>query len=188
MMELNSDADHLARMKAKEDERQKLLAEREREAEPVAAALREAGIDVSSIWELSGDGLSFPHAVPVLLEQLKRDYPDHVRESILRALATPDARHYWDELVALFEHNTAKLPPSIRYLAALALGASADEKVLDDVIRLVNRKELGFDRAPLLLALVGSKSPKAKMTLLELRADPDLGKEIKKMRRLGRMN
>jgi hypothetical protein len=89
--------------------------------------------------------------------------------------------------VDIFERNTVNLSPSIRYLAALALSGAADDDVLDDVIRLISDTRLGFDRAPLLLALVKSKSSKAKMTLLELRSDPDLGKEVKKMRRIARL-
>jgi len=186
MAELNSDPEYLARKAEKEEARQKLLAQRAKEAAPVVAALRTAGIEVQSIWDLSDGGKAYPEAIPVLFEQLKYDYPDHVREGILRALATPDARGRWDELVGIFEYNTANLSPEIRYVAALALSGAADETVLDDVIRLAQDKRLGFDRVPLLLALVRSKTPKAKMVLLELRDDPDLGKEIKKMRRLER--
>ena len=186
MAELNSDPDHLARVKAQEEARQKLLADRAEEASPVLGVLASAGIEVQSIWELSSGEKTYPTAVPVLLEELKKDYPEHVREAILRALATPDARSRWNELVDIFEKNTVNLPPSIRYLAALVLSGAADDTVLDDVIRLINDKRLGFDRVPLLLALVKSKSSKAKMTLLKLRSDPDLGKEVKKMCRLAR--
>lgn len=187
MAELNADPEYLARKRANEEAHQKLLAQRKEEAAPVVAALQAAGVDVQSIWDLSDGGKSDPRAIPVLFEQLKKQgYPDHVREGIVRALATPYARERWGELVDIFEHNTANLPPAIRYVAALALSGAADDTALDDVIRLINDKRLGFDRAPLLLALIRSKSPKAKMTLLELRSDPDLGKEIKKMRRLER--
>jgi len=186
MADLSTDADYLAQRQAQEEVRQKLLAQRAKEAAPVAAALRAAGVEVQSIWDLSDGGKSDSRAIPVLFEQLKKDYPDHVREGIVQALATPYARKRWGELVDIFEHNTANLSPAIRYVAAVALSGAADDTVLDDVIRLINDKRLGFDRAPLLLALIGSKSSKAKMTLLELRSDPDLGKEIKKMRRLER--
>lgn len=186
MAELNSDPDYLVRKREQEESRQKLLAQRAKEAAPVVAALRAAGVEVQSLWDLSNGGRNDPRATNVLFEELKQDYPDHVREGILRALATPDARIRWDELVNIFEHNTANLSPAIRYVAALTLSGAADDTVLDDVIRLAKDERLGFDRAPLLLALIRSKTPKAKMTLLELRDDPDLGKEIKKMRRLER--
>lgn len=178
--------EYLARKQAQEDAHQKLLEQRAKEAAPVVLALRDAGVIVESIWDLSDGRRPEPKAISVLFDQLKLDYPDHVREGILRALATPHARDRWDELVDIFEHNAVSLSPSIRYVAALALSGAADNTVLDDVIRLVVERRLGFDRAPLLLALVRLKSPKAKMTLMELQNDPDLGKEIKKIRRLKR--
>ncbi|MBO9748787.1 hypothetical protein J7431_16425 [Xanthomonas phaseoli pv. dieffenbachiae] len=176
--------DYLAMRAAKEDARQKAIKEYAEQCAPVVAALRQAGIDVNSIGELGEDGKSYPEAVPVLLEHLAYSYSDDVREGMLRELATPHARKYWGQLVEIFENNTLSLAPEIRYVAALALSGAADDTVLDDVIRLLGDKSLGLDRAPLLIALIRSKSPKAKMKLLELRDDPDLGKQIKTFRRL----
>ncbi|OQP78227.1 hypothetical protein IM53_011560 [Xanthomonas phaseoli pv. dieffenbachiae] len=178
--------DYLAMRAAKEDARQKAIKEYAEQCAPVVAALRQAGIDVNSIGELGEDGKSYPEAVPVLLEHLAYSYSDDVREGMLRELATPHARKYWGQLVEIFENNTLSLAPEIRYVAALALSGAADDTVLDDVIRLLGDKSLGLDRAPLLIALIRSKSPKAKMKLLELRDDPDLGKQIKTFRRLER--
>ncbi|AGI08313.1 hypothetical protein QT562_09260 [Xanthomonas citri pv. citri] len=178
--------DYLAMRAAKEEARQKAVEKYAEQCAPVVAALRQAGVDVNSIGELGKDGKSYPEAVPVLLEHLGYSYSDDVREGILRELATPHARKYWDQLVEIFEKNTLSLAPEIRYVAALALSGAADDTVLDDVIRLLGDKSLGLDRAPLLIALIRSKSPKAKMKLLELRDDPDLGKQIKIFRRLER--
>ncbi|AZR24991.1 hypothetical protein [Xanthomonas vasicola] len=178
--------DYLAMRAAKEDARQKSIEEYVKNSAPVVAALRRAGVNVNSIEELGGNGEYDPRAVPVLLEHVSFDYPNRVREVILRRLATPYARKYWGQLVEIFEKNTLSLAPEIRYVAALALSGAADDTVLDDVIRLLDDKSLGLDRAPLLIALIRSKSPKAKMKLLELRDDPDLGKQIKIFRRLER--
>ncbi|QOY21654.1 hypothetical protein FYK61_09605 [Xanthomonas citri] len=186
MAELNKDEEYLALSRAKELAHQKAIKEYAEQCAPVVAALRQAGIDVNSIGELGEDGKSYPEAVPVLLEHLAYSYSDDVREGMLRELATPHARKYWGQLVEIFEKNTLSLAPDIRYVAALALSGAADDTVLDDVIRLLGDKSLGMDRAPLLLALIRSKSSKAKMTLLELRDDPDLGKQIKTFRRLER--
>ncbi|MBO9739194.1 hypothetical protein J7432_09210 [Xanthomonas axonopodis pv. begoniae] len=186
MAELNKDEQYLALSRAKEMAHQKAIEEYVKNSAPVVAALRRAGVNVNSIEELGGNGECDPRAVPVLLEHVSFDYPNRVREIILRRLATPHARKYWGQLVEIFEKNTLSLAPDIRYVAALALSGAADDTVLDDVIRLLGDKSLGMDRAPLLLALIRSKSSKAKMTLLELRDDPDLGKQIKTFRRLER--
>lgn len=184
MLELSTDPDYLKRMQAQEEARQKFLEERRKVAAPVAEALQKVGVEVESIWQLEENARLDPKAINVLLKQLKEKYPDYVQEAILRALTTPDARGHWDELVAIFEKNAVNLAPSIRYVAALAVGTVADDDVLDDVIRMIKDQRLGADRAPLLLALIRSKTSKAKMLLLELRDDAVLGKEIKKMRRL----
>ncbi|MCC8536222.1 HEAT repeat domain-containing protein [Xanthomonas axonopodis pv. poinsettiicola] len=186
MAELNVDNEYLEMRRARDIAHENSIVAHAKESAPVVAALNLAGVEVNAIWELSEDGRFDEKAVPVLIEQLTHDYSDSVREEMLRGLATPYARAHWDQLVEIFEKNSLHLSPKIRYVAALALSGAADDTVLDDVIRLLGDKSLGMDRAPLLLALIRSKSSKAKMTLLELRDDPDLGKQIKTFRRIER--
>ncbi|WOB26883.1 MULTISPECIES: hypothetical protein [Xanthomonas] len=178
--------DYLAMRAAKDEAHKKLIEDYAKESAPVVAALNLAGVEVNAIWELGEDGKFDKKAIPVLIEQLAHDYSDSIKEEMLRKLATPHARNDWGQLLEIFEKNSLNLSPKIRYVAALALSGAADDTVLDDVIRLLGDKSLGMDRAPLLIALIRSKSPKAKMTLLELRDDPDLGKQIKTFRRLER--
>ncbi|WP_045761764.1 hypothetical protein [Xanthomonas albilineans] len=186
MAELSQDKDFLEMQRARDIAHKKAVEDYARKVAPVIAALRHAGFEVNSIQHLSERGIIDSRAISVLLEHLSYGYSDDVREDILRELATPHARKYWDQLMEIFEKNSLNLAPEIRYVAALALSGAADDTVLDDVIRLLGDKSLGLDRAPLLIALIRSKSPKAKMKLLELRDDPDLGKQIKTFRRLER--
>jgi len=172
----------------KEEERKKLWDAWNRAAEPAVAALHRVGVDVKTIAELLDGRALDPAAVPVLLEHVKNPaYPDQIREQMLRALGSPEARPYWKSIVSMFEKDKASLSPDIRYVAAVALAEIADKSVIDDVMRLVKDRSLGNDRAPLLIALRRSKDPRAKMLLMELRDDPDLGPELKKMRRLSRL-
>ncbi|WP_045760533.1 HEAT repeat domain-containing protein [Xanthomonas albilineans] len=186
MAELSRDKDFLEMQRERDIAHKKSVEEHARQSAPVVAALKQAGVNVDSIGKLGEDGELNPKAIPVLLEHLAYDYSDWIRQVILRKLATPHARKYWDQLMEIFEKNSLNLAPEIRYVAALALSGAADDTVLDDVIRLLGDKSLGLDRAPLLIALIRSKSPKAKMKLLELRDDPDLSKQIKTFRRLER--
>lgn len=185
MAELNSDPEYLARKQAQEEARQKVRDVMAMAEAPLVVALRSAGVDVQSVWDLVSRQ-TYPAAIPILFEHVRRDYPDAIREGILRALATPETLSRWDELVEFFENNALGLLPEQRYVAAVALNGAADDTVIEDVIRLVRNPRFGFDRAPLLFALQRSTNPKAKMLLLELRNDPVLGKEVKKMRRLNR--
>lgn len=93
----------------------------------------------------------------------------------------------WPHLVELYESDTLGLPPQIDYLTAGVLSAAADDTVIDDVIRLASDPNAGFKRVLLLFALKKSRNPRAKMLLNELRSDPVIGKEVKRMRRLERL-
>lgn len=187
MGELSADPEYRARVKAQEEARQQYRGALDSAAGPLVTALRSAGLNVKTLWDLL-DGRKLPAAaISVLLDHVKREhYPDQVKEGMLRALGSPEARSHWADLVEIFGSNTANLSSSIRYVAAVALDGAADDSVIEDVLRLVKDRSLGFDRAPLLLTLKRSRDPRAKALLLELRDDPDLGSEVKKMRRLGK--
>ncbi len=174
--------------------------EQEREAQRMNAAgilaeaeaglvreLRGAGMNVDSVWDLVGWKGDSDAALRVLLAHAPILYPERVREGILRALATPGARTWWPHLVEMYESDTLALPSQIDYLTAGVLSAAADDTVIDDVIRLASDPNAGFKRVLLLLALKKSRNPKAKMLLNELRSDPVIGKEVKRMRRLERL-
>lgn len=187
MAELNSDPEYQAMRARKEEERRQAVEARDKAAQPLVEALRTVGVNVEQVAELLDGRQLDPAIVPVLLEHVKRrEYPDQIREMLLRALGSPVARPYWNELVALFDRNTAQLSPAIHYVAAIALDGAFGEDKIDDVLRLAKNQRLGHARAPLLFTLQRSKDPRAKMLLMELRDDPDLGGEVKKMRRLGK--
>jgi len=180
--------EYVARRTQQDVARQKLRDKMAIAEAPLVAALKAAGANVNSAWDLIDSQEVFPDGVILtLLEHVKKPtYPDEVREGILRALAALGARDYWNELIEFFEANSLSLPPDRRYVAALALAGAADDSVIDDVMRLASDSSLGNDRAPLLLPLLRSKDPRAKMLLLMLRDDPVIGKEIKMIRRLER--
>ena len=90
-------------------------------------------------------------------------------------------------MLRIFETEPSKDTGGLKWAAACALGASADESVVPEVIRLARDATLGSDRAALLEALKRSSSAEAKMALHELRADPVIGKEVKKSRRMERL-
>lgn len=187
LAELQSDSAFLARRLASEKDRKDLESELSKAEEPLIFALQKVGVDVKSVWDLIDRQGGCNQVVDVLLQHVKLDYPDRIREGILRALATPDAIGHWDELMIFFEHNSLSLPPELRYLTAVALNGAANDSVIDDVIRLVSDVRYGFDRMPLLYALQRSENAKAKMALHALRKDPFVGKEVKRLRRQKRL-
>jgi hypothetical protein len=180
--------EYVARRAQQDEARQKQRDKMAIAEAPLVAALKSAGANVNSAWELVDSREIFPGGVILtLLEHVKKPtYPNEIREGMLRALAALGARDHWSELVEFFEANSLSLPSDLRYVAALTLAGSADDSVIDDVMRLVSDSSFGNDRAPLLLPLLRSKDPRAKMLLLKLRDDPGIGKEIKMVRRLAR--
>jgi hypothetical protein len=114
----------------------------------------------------------------VLLEHLQRPYPANVRAGIASALAlaVPEAKFAWDRLVQLYRNEREVWPKS---RLAVALAAIADEETIEDVIELTRDKRNGSSRFLLLSALEKSSNQRAHKTLLELRNDEDLKKEIK---------
>ena len=179
--------EYVALKEQTENDRKKLWEERKKAEVALVSAIRAAGVDVQSVADLVGRKASYSEAIPVLLEHLKQDYPDWVKEYSLRALGIPEARKHWLTLVDFLEKNSLNLPQDIRYVAAIALDGAADESVADDVIRMAADRSLGVSRVPLIFTLQRLKSPRARMLLLELRKDPDIGREVKKLRRLERL-
>jgi hypothetical protein len=155
---------------------------------PIVEDLKKIGIHVQSVWDLVGmESRAYSEAISILLKHVQEKYPERILEGILRALATPAALKHWGELLNLFEFNSAKLPSNIRYLAAVALNGAADDSVINDILRLAADARFGVDRAPLLLTLERSRDPRAKMLLLKLREDKEIGKEVRRMRRILRL-
>lgn len=185
--QLASDPEHQAMLARKEEERRQVWKEWNQAAEPIVEALRDAGVKVQVVADLLDGRKLDPAIIPVLLEHVRRaEYPDQIRDMLLRALGSPVARPYWNELVELFEKNSAQLSPAIHYVAALALDGAFTDAKIDDVLRLAKDQRLSYARVPLLFTLRRSKDPRARMLLLELRDDPSIGSEVKRMWRLDR--
>ena len=184
LAELAADKEYVEMRRAKDEALMKHRAELASAEVPLVEALRLVGLAVSSVWDLVNTAKSYPEAIPVLFEHLHKPYPERIVEGILRALAVPESRPRWKELLAVFEAAPAQQTGGLRWAAGCALGAAADDGVVAEVIRIVGDARYGFDRAALLPALARSKDAKAQMLLQELRDDPILGKEVKKLRRI----
>jgi len=182
MARLEADPDWVAKRAEEESVRQQREAEYRRAEEPLVAELRGAGYAVESAWDLVNTSTPYPEALPILLSHLQRPYPGAVREGIARALAVRPARFGWDVLTRLFRQETEE---RVKDGLAVAIAATADEEVIDEVIALARDRQHGSSRLLLLRALERSKSPRARAALMELGTDPELEKEIQvNLRRL----
>ena len=155
---------------------------------PLLAVLRSAGVELSSIWDLVNTKTAPPpNTVPILLDHLSRDYPDRVREGIARALAIPQARIGWTQLVDHFQKDSDRSGLGAKFAIASALATIADESVMGDLIRLAVDPRHGQNRIPFVRALARASAPRARKALQQLALDADTSAEVKRtLKNLGR--
>ena len=77
---------------ARESKRQAAELRFRAEEEPMIADLAVAGFEVGSVWDLVNTNKSYPAAIPVLLDHLRRPYHERIRNGIIRALTVKDAK------------------------------------------------------------------------------------------------
>jgi HEAT repeat protein len=180
--ELHSDPVWVAHMQERERFRQEQVKRLQAAEVPLVAALKEAGVDVTSSWDLVNTGAKYPEAIPVLLEHLKKDYPKEILEGIARALGVPEARPYRRVILDAYA-NTENNDEDFKIGLGLAVvGATTDED-LSEIIGLIRDSRHGNSRVALLFALKRSRSEEAKRVIEELRNDPVFSTEINSWRK-----
>jgi hypothetical protein len=188
-------ANDFGKVKLTEDEKSRLRAINERRRQeiqrkavewaraeaPLVQELRAAGAQISSVWDLVNTKDRYPQLVPILFAHLDRPYPERVREGIARALAVPEARSRWDELVSRYLAETYTTTTGMKWALHLAIAAAADVTVLDTLIRLACDRRHGRNRALFVDALARIGAPRARAALAELVSDPDLADDVRRV-------
>jgi hypothetical protein len=146
------------------------------EEAPLVADLRDAGYDVTSVWDLVNSSRNYTDATPLLLSHLARPYSTTIREGIARALGAPGAIDHW---AGLLDRYKSEDDLRVKDGLGAALAAIADDSVIDSVLAQVRDSTNGPTRLLLLRAFAKSRAPKARETLVALRSDPFFGKEAK---------
>jgi len=182
--ELEADPEYVAQREQRDDELRRKEAEWRRAEAPLVEELRGAGFEVDSTWDLVNTSTPYPAALPILLEHLKRPYPDRVREGIARALAVRDARFGWETLARLYGQEEAGT--DAKDGLAVALAAASDDEVVDEVISLARDRVHGESRLLLLRRLKRSRAAQARAALEEFAGDPVLGQEARRLLSGGR--
>ncbi len=125
MAELQNDPEWVAQNAAREAKRVAAEAQFRIEEEPIIADLAVAGFEVGSVWDLVNTNDSYPSAIPVLLKHLRKPYHLRIREGVIRALTTPDARGVAAE--AILAELRQEQDREIRWALANALTVVADQ-------------------------------------------------------------
>lgn len=175
MEQLAQDRAFQERKAAREAELQERVGGLRQAEQPILADLRQAGVDVSSVWDLVNTSEPYAKALPVLLEHLERGgYPDRVMESLGRALAVKPSVAYWNRLKACY---LAPRGSGEEDGAAVALAASATPAHLDDLIGFLGRAERGESRIYFIRPILRVGGVRGRQVAEALRKDPVFGKE-----------
>jgi hypothetical protein len=175
MAQLNADPIFVSRRQDEDEERRNRAAGWHKAEEPLVEELRDAGYQIDSVWDLVNTANPYREALPILLKHISRPYPSAIREGIARALAVPDANFGWEVIAQQYRNERDE---GAKGGLAVALGAAADDDVIDEVIALAKNARHGSSRLLLLSALERSSDSRAIATLMELRTDPELGDEV----------
>jgi hypothetical protein len=177
MAQLQNDPEYQRKMQADEAERQVRVQELGRAERPIVADLRNAGIEVDSVWDLVNTSVPYPAALPVLLKHLQLGgYPDRVMESMGRALAVEPAVFAWDALRDLFLKAQGR---GEEEGLAVALAASATSEHLEALIDLLNEDSRSDNRIHFLRPIKRVGGRRGREVLESLKSDPLFGKEAR---------
>jgi len=144
MAQLEQDEEYQRRKAIRQAEVDDMARELGLAEQPIVVALRGAGVNVDSVWDLVNVSDPYPLALPVLMEHLERGgYPERVMESLGRALAVKPSVVYWDRIKALY---LAPRDPGEEDGAAVALAACATSAQFDDLIDFLALSERGQSR------------------------------------------
>lgn len=151
---------------------------------PLVAALRSAGIPVDSAWELYEYPELGETAYPLLLEHLRRDYPDLVLNGIARAFTKDVARRHWQDLLSIYLSDGR---PEVRDGLAATLSGCAVRTHLDDLIGILENQALGESRIYFLRPVnrIGNRvsAGDGRKVIERFAKDPQLGTEANRILR-----
>jgi hypothetical protein len=142
---------------------------------PIVQELNDAGVEVSSVWDLVNTSVPYPDALPILLRHLQKGgYPDWVMASLGRALAVKPALFAWGALRDLYLAATG---PNEEEGLALALSASATADQFEQLLLLLHDESRRETRGHFLRAIKRVGGDEGKAVLESLTSDPRFGKE-----------
>lgn len=130
----------------------------------IVKALRENGIEVSSVYDLVNRPSS--RAIPVLMRFLDEDLEPAIKEGVVRALSIkPASRVAIRPMINAFKRPN--LPDSLRWAIGNAIEVLATEDVLPELLQLVGDKRYGRARQMVVLAIGKLKSARTNTDVLD---------------------
>jgi HEAT repeats len=172
MADLEKDPKYMAQVRDREQRQRANIENYSRSAEPILKKLEGIGFLLGTIGELRHEKSEYRPAVPILLRWLPRVANPQVKEDIVRTLSVPWAKP--DAAPVLIEEFRKAESDSLQWAIANSLAVTADDAVLDEIVRIVQDAHYGKAREMLVLALGNMKSPRAVIALMGLLDDEQL--------------
>ncbi|MGB4415556.1 MAG: HEAT repeat domain-containing protein [Paludibacter sp.] len=162
-----------AEIQEKEEVRIALEAAYAEDEKPLIDALVEAGLNVTSSWDLVNTKSSYKVAIPILVEHLPKPYHIKNKEGIVRALAVKEAKGVACRAIIDEYHRAPKDDFNYRWTFGNTMAVIITAEYVDDVIAIVQNESNGESRHMFVTALGNTKSPRAKEPLQQLLKDKD---------------
>jgi|SRR5215831_3898119 len=155
------------------------MALRQREDSQVAAKLRSAGIQASSVFDLVNSGKTEPTAIPILVSSLPEVTDLWIKQGIVRALTVPEARGIANKpLLAQFLqpsiHDATGGAASLKWAIGNALAIIATDLDYPTLVDILRDPRHGKSREMVALALATARVPDAAPVLCESLSDSEI--------------
>jgi hypothetical protein len=136
--------------------------------------LKAAGLNVTSVWDLVNTKSSYPEAIDILLNHLRKKYHHKNKEGIIRALAVKEAKGKATSLLIDEYYKTPKDEKSLRWAIGNTIFTIITQQDLDKILPIVQDKDNGESRQMFVASLGKIKSDRAEDTLIELLDDNEV--------------
>lgn len=148
------------------------------EDEDIVAAIRQRGLDISSVWDLVHARTPYPEAIPVLIERLSALRDRDTVEGVVRALTVKEARPAAGRaLVEALKQRIGDTSPraaSLRWAIANALTVVATQDLAAELRALLANPGTGSARQMLAIALGNLKDSQGVPLLIGLLHDEEV--------------
>lgn len=149
----------VAEHEEREAKRRALEVQYHAEEELMLADLRRVGYRLTSVYDFVNSADSYPEAIPVLLDHLRRPYSNRIKEGIARALSVREARGIAGPVMVDVLRQSNDNDLSCRWALANALTIVADRSVREDIKALIANETSDDVRNRLTRALKTAAKP-----------------------------
>jgi hypothetical protein len=136
--------------------------------------LKNAGIIITSIWDLVNTKKPYPEAIDILIKHVPVHYHDKNREGIFRALTVKEAKRKANAALIAEYKKIPTEKDNLRWVIGNAIYVIVVPNDIESILPIVEDKQNGMSRYRFVLALGKVKSEKGENALIELLDDYEM--------------